>query len=264
MTFLRTNHTAPRGQHVKLPGEDPQVSARSGQGTALEVRDLTLRYPDGVGPDGAPRTMTALDHVDFAAEAGTMIAVTGPSGSGKSSLLAVASTLVKPTSGAVLIAGRAVEDLKDAQLAALRRESIGTVFQQPNLIPSLTAQEQLVVTAHLRGARGRKLKRARIRAADLLELVGLGEMAGRRPHELSGGQRQRVNIARAIMGNPSVLLVDEPTSALDQERSEEIMRLLQRLTRDFRLATVVVTHDLEFVDLADRRVVMVDGTLTEG
>ena len=263
MTFLRTD-PAPRGQHVKLPGDGPDPSPQPGRGTALAVRDLTLRYPDGVAPDGTPRTMTALDRVDFAAEAGTMTAVTGPSGSGKSSLLAVASTLVRPTSGTVSIAGRAVGDLKDAQLAELRRERIGTVFQQPNLIPSLTAQEQLVVTAHLRGARGRRLKRARSRAGDLLELVGLGEMAGRRPHELSGGQRQRVNIARAIMGSPSVLLVDEPPSALDRERSEEIMRLLRGLTRDFRLASVVVTHDLEFVDLADRRVVMVDGTLTEG
>ena len=261
MTFLRTD-PAPRGQHVKLPGDGPDPSPQPRRGTALAVRDLTLRYPDGVAPDGTPRTMTALDRVDFAAEAGTMTAVTGPSGSGKSSLLAVASTLVRPTSGTVSIAGRAVGDLKDAQLAELRRERIGTVFQQPNLIPSLTAQEQLVVTAHLRGARGRRLKRARSRAGDLLELVGLGEMAGRRPHELSGGQRQRVNIARALVNDPAVLLVDEPTSALDHERGAAILDLLTTLTRRRGTATVLVTHDQAHLAGVDAVVEIRDGRIS--
>lgn len=229
---------------------------------AFELRDVCLVYPDGKGPDGAPSTITALDNVSLSAVPGTMTALTGPSGSGKSSLLAVASTLLKPTSGEVLIGETSVDRLSDKELARLRRNEVGTVFQQPNLIASLNAVDQLLVTSHIRGARGAAKRQARERAQQLLELVGLDGAGRRRPHELSGGQRQRVNIARALMGEPRLLLVDEPTSALDQERSAEVMQLLKNLTQTFDLATVVVTHDLEFVDMADREVTMLDGTLT--
>lgn len=228
---------------------------------ALQLRDVTLTHQDGQGPDGAPRTVTALDAVNFSAHRGTMTAVTGPSGSGKSSLLAVSSTLARPTAGEVLIDGRDTAGLPEKERARLRRESVGTVFQQPNLIPSLKTLDQLLVTSHIRGARRSAMREARERAHGLLESVGLGEVASRRPHELSGGQRQRVNIARALMGQPSVLLVDEPTSALDQRRSEEVMQLLKNLTGTFDLATVVVTHDLEFVPMAGREVTMLDGRL---
>lgn len=175
----------------------------------LLVHDVTLTYPDGDG------RLTALDAVRLEVPAGTLTAVIGPSGSGKSSLLAVAATLVTPDSGRVVVAGQDTTALGAAEKSALRRDRIGIVFQQPNLLASLTAVEQLQVMAHLSGRPVRVLRR---RALDLLDAVGLADKAGKRPHELSGGQRQRINIARALMNEPSVLLVDEPTSALDHER----------------------------------------------
>jgi putative ABC transport system ATP-binding protein len=136
---------------------------------------------------------------------------------------------------------------------------VGIIFQQPNLLPSLTAVEQLVISAHLRG---KTAKAARARAAGLLDVVGLSASAGKLPHQLSGGQRQRVNIARALMGSPKVLLVDEPTAALDHERSAAIVGLLRQVTTEFGVATVMVTHDTEFVPLTDAVATMRDGRLT--
>ena len=133
------------------------------------------------------------------------------------------------------------------------------IFQQPNLIPSLNAAEQLVVTEDLRG---KSRSTARTRARELLDVVGLADAAHRRPHELSGGQRQRVNIARALMGSPTVLLVDEPTAALDHDRSDSVVRLLCRITREFDVATLMVTHDTEFLPLTDSVATMRDGVLS--
>lgn len=228
---------------------------------ALRLEDVSLTYPDGVDEHGHPRTVRALDAVDFTAVAGTVTALVGPSGSGKSSLLAVAATLIRPSSGAVFLTDREITGLPEKELAQLRRTEIGMIFQQPNLLPSLTALEQLVLTAHLRGARGADLKRAQEQAGELLELVGLTASADRRPHQLSGGQRQRVNIARALMSRPQLMLVDEPTAALDHHRSREIIDLIVAATRHFGTATVVVTHDTEFVPLTDRSVTMRDGCL---
>lgn len=237
------------------------TSAATSPEAALRLENVSLVYPDGTDGDGRPRTVRALDAVDLSADAGTVTALVGPSGSGKSSLLAVAATLVRPSSGAVLLGGTEITGLPGQELARLRRARIGMVFQQPNLLPSLTALDQLVLTAHVRGARRRDLGRARERAGELLELVGLGAAAARRPHQLSGGQRQRVNIARALMGSPQVLLVDEPTAALDHPRSREIVDLIVDATRRFGTATVVVTHDTELVPLTDRCVTMRDGRL---
>ncbi|GAA1348881.1 ABC transporter ATP-binding protein [Arthrobacter koreensis] len=222
--------------------------------TALVLKDVTLEYPDGQN-----NTVRALDIVSLSAVRGTVTGLAGPSGSGKSSLLAVAATLIPPTSGTVEVNGSDVGGLDDTGRARLRREEIGIVFQQPNLLPSLTAVEQLVAVAHLRGE---STGPAAERAAELLGIVGLGGQASQRPHQLSGGQRQRVNIARALMGNPSLLLVDEPTAALDHERSASIMKLLREVTEEFKVATILVTHDVEFLPLADVVVRMRDGVLT--
>lgn len=219
----------------------------------LTLSDVTLTYPDGDG------RLTALDRVSLEVPAGSLTAVVGPSGSGKSSLLAVAATLVTPDEGRVVVAGTRTEGLGRAGLAALRRERIGIVFQQPNLLPSLTAVEQLQVMTHLSG---RAARAARGRALELLDAVGLADQAHRRPHQLSGGQRQRVNIARALMNDPAVLLVDEPTSALDHERGAAVLDLLTALTRERSTATVLVTHDRAHLDRMDRTVAMDDGRLT--
>ena len=222
--------------------------------TALILKNVTLEYPDGQN-----NTIRALDNVSLSAVRGTVTGLAGPSGSGKSSLLAVAATLISPTSGTVEVNGSDVGGLDDTGRARLRREEIGIVFQQPNLLPSLTAVEQLVAVADLRGeSTGPAAKRA----AELLGVVGLSGQANQRPHQLSGGQRQRVNIARALMGNPSLLLVDEPTAALDHERSASIMKLLREVTEEFKVATILVTHDVEFLPLADVVVRMRDGVLT--
>jgi putative ABC transport system ATP-binding protein len=219
---------------------------------ALSLTNITLEYPDGDG------TVTALDRATLNVDAGEFVSLVGPSGSGKSSLLAVAATLVKPTSGIVTIDGEDATGLADKALTTLRRDKVGIIFQQPNLLASLTAAEQLIIGDHLRG---KPLRAAAVRAGELLEVVGLADSARKRPHQLSGGQRQRVNIARALMGSPSVLLVDEPTAALDHERSESIVRLLRRVTDEFGVATVMVTHDTEFVPLTDAVATMRDGVL---
>lgn len=228
---------------------------------ALRVTDLCLEYPDGTDEQGEPRTVRALGRVSLELAAGTMTALVGPSGSGKSSLLAVAAGLIRPSSGSVSVAGRRLEELPERELAGVRREHTGIVFQQSNLLASLTARKQLVLAAHVAGARGKELARARARADALLAQVGLENCANRRPHQLSGGQRQRVNITRALMNRPQLLLVDEPTAALDHARSRSVMELLADLTHTFGLASLVVTHDTEFVPLADACVSMQDGHL---
>ncbi|MFE9533306.1 ABC transporter ATP-binding protein [Streptomyces sp. NPDC006691] len=219
----------------------------------LLLDGVTLTYPDGEG------RLTALDAVSLAVAAGTVTACVGPSGSGKSSLLAVAATLVTPDSGRVVVAGTDTAGLGPARKAALRRDSIGIVFQQPNLLPALTAAEQLQVMAHLAG---RKPREVRERARELLAAVGLADQAHRRPHQLSGGQRQRINIARALMNEPAVLLVDEPTSALDHERGAAVLDLLLTLTRERATATVLVTHDRTHLERMDAVVTMADGRLS--
>ncbi|KUL47433.1 ABC transporter ATP-binding protein [Streptomyces sp. NRRL F-4489] len=222
---------------------------------SLELTDVTLTYPDG------DTRLTALDAVSLTVPAGRLTVVIGPSGSGKSSLLAVAATLIRPDRGRVVIDGTDTGGLSRAELTALRRTTIGTVFQQPNLLPSLTAAEQLQVMAHLDGRPPRK---ARARARELLAAVGLEAQAERRPHQLSGGQRQRVNIARALMNEPAVLLVDEPTSALDHERGAAVLDLLAGLTRERGTATVLVTHDRAHLEGVDAVAEVRDGRLRPG
>ena len=222
---------------------------------SLDLTGVTLTYPDG------GHRLTALADVTLAVPRGGLTAVVGPSGSGKSSLLAVAATLVTPDAGTVTVDGTVTTGLSRAELAALRRGAVGIVFQQPNLLPALTCAEQLQVMARIAG---RSPARARPRAMELLDAVGLAGLAGRRPHQLSGGQRQRVGLARALMNAPAVLLADEPTSALDRTRAAAAVALIARLTREHATATLLVTHDPAHLAVADRVVEVRDGRLHGG
>ena len=222
----------------------------------ITLDDVTLTFPDGAG------RVTAVDQVTLHGRPGVVTGITGPSGSGKSSILALAATLIRPDSGRVLIDEEDATQLSAEQATRLRREKIGIVFQQSNLLPSLTAREQLQVMGELGGARRRPVRTAvRDRVDDLLDAVGLTGHADKRPAQLSGGQRQRVAIARALVRQPSVLLVDEPTSALDQERGAAIMDLIARLTHTQETATLLVTHDLVHSPTLDEIVTVVDGRL---
>jgi putative ABC transport system ATP-binding protein len=216
----------------------------------LTLTDVRLTYPDG------DRRLVALDAVNLRIAPAELVAVTGPSGSGKSSLLAVAGALTTPESGTVRVEDTDVTSLDQNGRDRLRRERIGFVFQQANLLASLTALDQLLLVAHLSGASRR---RAEARGRGLLDRVGLGGKADKRPHQLSGGERQRVGVARALMRRPALLLVDEPTSALDHDRGEVVVRLLRDITHEQQVATVMVTHDLQYLHLADRTVTMRDG-----
>ncbi|MEU3645725.1 ABC transporter ATP-binding protein [Lentzea sp. NPDC034063] len=222
---------------------------------SLTLTDVTLTYPDGES------RLTALDQVSLDVPRGSLTAVVGPSGSGKSSLLAVAATLIAPDSGTVTVDGTTTTGMTRGDLTDLRRHKIGIVFQQPNLLPALTACEQLQVMAQIDG---RSPAKARARALELLDAVGLAPQAQRRPHQLSGGQRQRVNIARALMNAPTVLLVDEPTSALDHERGAVVLDLLTRLTHQRATATVLVTHDRGHLTDVDQIAEVHDGRLSPG
>lgn len=222
--------------------------------TPLTLDTVRLTYPDGED------RLVALDDVTLTVAAGELVAITGPSGSGKSSLLAVAGTLITPESGRILVDGTDVATLDARARDRLRLDRIGFVFQQANLLASLTALDQLLLVAHLRGD---DQTTARARATTLLDRVGLAAKAHRRPARLSGGERQRVGVARALMGRPAVLLVDEPTSALDHERGTAIVQLLRGITAEQNLATVLVTHDLHHLHLVDRVAHMSDGRLDE-
>ncbi|WMX46208.1 ABC transporter ATP-binding protein [Streptomyces roseicoloratus] len=241
---------------MTTPATDHQATAATtdtaGPG-GLRLDDVTLTLGDG---DAA---VTALDHVGLTVAPGEFVAVVGPSGSGKSSLLAVAGGLQRPTSGTVHIAGTELTALSDKERTAARRRHIGFVFQQSNLLASLTVREQLLLPLHIDG---RLDTAARTRADELIEAVGLTHRADSRPHQLSGGERQRAGLARALMTSPAVLLVDEPTSALDRVRSAEAVRLIAEQTHERGTATVMVTHDTAIMDAADRVYEMVDGRLS--
>jgi len=224
----------------------------------IRLDNITLTFPDG------DNRVTAVNQVSLTAHPGTVTGITGPSGSGKSSLLAVAATLIRPDSGQVIIDDIDATRLTPGEATETRRDKIGIVFQQSNLIPSLTALEQLSVMNEL-GARHSRRNRGQAakRAETLLDAEGLGDHRDKRPHQLSGGQRQRVNIARALMNDPSALLVDEPTSALDQERGASIIELILRLTDELNTSTLLVTHDLVHLPRMHGVVNLVDGTLVD-
>ena len=221
----------------------------------LTVSDVVLELGDG------GQKITALDHVTFGVADGELLAVLGPSGAGKSSLLAVCGGLRHPTSGAVSIGGKELTAMQDRELTRLRLQSIGFVFQQSNLISSLSAVDQLLLMVHLAGRRPGKADRER--ALALLGSVGMAHRADRRPDQLSGGERQRIGIARALMTKPSLLLVDEPTSMLDQVRGRQIVDLLRDQCHQHQVAAVMVTHYQTMLNAADSSLHIVDGRLQE-
>lgn len=220
--------------------------------TALTLTDVTLTLPAG------DETVTALDHVSLEVAKGELVAIVGPSGSGKSSLLAVAGALMPPTSGSVIVGGQDLTAASRKRLSRIRRDLIGFVFQSTNLLPALTARDQLLMVPHMAG--GIRAEH-RAKAEELLASVGMSHRADRRPAQLSGGERQRVGIARALMGDPQVLLVDEPTSALDHARADEVVALLSERAHATGTACVMVTHDLEVLTHTDRVLRMHDGVL---
>jgi putative ABC transport system ATP-binding protein len=201
----------------------------------------------------------ALRGVDLAVAPGELVAVMGPSGSGKSTLLHVAGGLDTPSSGEVLVEGRNLAALSPAQVAAVRRRSVGYVFQDLNLVPSLSAVENVALPLELDGVPGR---RARREARAALDEVGIGELAGRFPDDMSGGQQQRVAIARALVGPRRLLLADEPTGALDSSTGEEVLRVL-RARCEAGAAGVLVTHEARHAAWADRVVFLRDGVVVD-
>ncbi len=207
-----------------------------------------------------PTTVHALDGVSIRIDAGEYVAITGPSGSGKSTLMNVVGCLDRPDSGEYHLNGEAVESLSGDRLAAVRNRSIGFVFQNFNLLPRLTALENVEVPlVYGRIPRNERRKRAR----QMLDRVGLADRAGHRPNELSGGQRQRVAIARALATDPAIILADEPTGALDTRTGEEVMELFGELNRE-GASIVMVTHEPHIAAHATRTIHILDGRVGNG
>ncbi len=217
----------------------------------VEARDITKTYSIG------DRNIRVLENVSLSVPKGDFLVVAGSSGSGKTTLLSLLSGLDKPTSGRVLLENRDITDTSEDDLAPLRNEIIGFVFQAFHLVPSLTALENVMFPAELKHD-----SRARTRALDLLKRVG---MQGRRenfPHQLSGGEKQRVAICRAVINNPKIIFADEPTGNLDSENGRAVLDLLVEFQKERRTTLVLVTHSREIAEMADRVIVLKDGRIT--
>jgi putative ABC transport system ATP-binding protein len=221
--------------------------------SALELRQISKIYGSG------PTEVRALLEVDLSVERGELVAIMGPSGSGKSTLLTIAGSLEEPTAGQVLVDGLDLASVSRSQRARMRRRAIGYVFQDFNLLPGLTALENVTLPLELDGVRA---KAARSTGLEALEELDVAEHADRYPDELSGGERQRVAIARAIVGERGLLLADEPTGALDSVNGEAVMRLLRAATQR-GVAGVVVTHEAQLASWADRVVFLRDGHIVD-
>jgi putative ABC transport system ATP-binding protein len=219
---------------------------------------LELRQVSKVYGEGAPE-VHALRKVSLEVDAGMMVVVMGPSGSGKSTLLTIAGSLEEPTSGQVLVAGRDIVTMSRNDKARLRRQSIGYVFQDFNLLPGLTAAENVALPLELDGVGARTAREAGLRALDGL---GLADRASNYPDQLSGGERQRVAIARAVVGDRQLLLADEPSGALDSANGQAVMRMIHAACQR-GVAAVVVTHDAQLASWADRVVFIRDGSIVD-
>ena len=219
----------------------------------IQLAGVTKRF-DGRAP------VTALEGVDLAIGRGEMVSIVGPSGSGKSTLLNLIGALDRPSSGTLRVDGESLGALSDDALTFVRRDKIGFIFQFFNLLPTLSALENVALPLHLRGwSRGRAIDRAR----ELLALVHLGDRLAHLPEELSGGQRQRVAIARALAVYPPILLADEPTGNLDTNTGQDILSLIRDLHRRFDTTIVIVTHDTHVAEQCTRTIALCDGRVVE-
>jgi putative ABC transport system ATP-binding protein len=228
---------------------EPRVVAVA---AVVSARELTRRYGEG---DSA---VDALRGVSLEIAAGQLTAVMGPSGSGKSTLMHILAGLDRPTSGTVAVAGTEITDLNDRQLTRLRREHVGFIFQFFNLLPMLTARENIALPLSLAG-----VKSENGWVEELSAKVGLTERLSHRPAELSGGQQQRVAIARALVSRPTVMFADEPTGNLDSTTSGEILELLRESVSSYGQTTVMVTHDAQAAAIADRILFLADGLIVK-
>ncbi len=219
----------------------------------IEAVDITRTLPLG------GETVEILRGLTFTVAPGEWIALTGPSGSGKSTLLGILAGLDSPTAGRIAIDGVDITRLGERDMARLRNRTIGVVFQSFNLIGSLTAQENVEAPLYVGASRSR----ARDAAREMLDLVGLSDRLGHRPHQLSGGQQQRVAIARALVTRPSLLIADEPTGNLDSVTGEQVLALVARIRRELGVTVVVATHDTAVAAHADRTLHIVDGLLAD-
>lgn len=218
----------------------------------LSVRSLTKSFPSGT------RELTVLNRVSFSINEGTSCAIVGPSGSGKTTLLGLCAGLDKPTAGTVMLKNQKISGLNESELSKVRNEQIGFVFQSFQLIPTLTALENVMVPIELRGT---AYKDVEARALELLDQVGLAERVHHYPNQLSGGEQQRVGLARAFIHQPDVLFADEPTGNLDGETGAQIETLLFDLNRSLGTTLVIVTHDRELASKCDRIIELKNGAV---
>lgn len=231
---------------------DEVEGERTGDTPALEMEAVRKVY------EVADEEVIALDHADLTLGADEIIALVGPSGSGKTTLCSIAGGILSPTSGRVVVGGRDISGYSAKELTEFRRDSVGFVFQTVNLIPFLTARENLLVVDEI-GSRDRK--EAKRRADQLLEELGLRGRGGSLPAQLSGGQKQRVAIGRSLMNNPALVLFDEPTSALDTKLGDQMVKLIREEMKSRGTAAIIVTHDDRITGYADRTVHITDGRL---
>lgn len=222
--------------------------------TALQANTVLKTYQN------AGQTINAVDHVSIEVKAGEFVALVGPSGSGKTTLLALLAGLLKPSAGQVLIDNSPLWQMNDAQRTRFRGDKIGFIFQASNLVPFLTAQENVELMLKLKGRLDRDGK---TRASDLLNRLGLGDRLNNLPSQMSGGQQQRVAIARALIHEPAVVLADEPTASLDTERAYQVVQTLQSLIHEQKRAGIMVTHDLRMCRYVDRVIRMRDGKVAQ-
>ena len=218
--------------------------------TILSVEGLTKIYGSG------DTAVTALDHVSFTVEKGEFVAIVGASGSGKSTLMNLIGGIDEPTSGRVVIDGQELYAMNESARAIFRRRNIGMVFQFYNLVPTLTAAENIMLPYLLDKREPEKAK-----LAEILALTGLSERAGHLPSALSGGQQQRVSLGRALINDPAFILADEPTGNLDSRASRDVMELLQLANRRYQQTLLLITHDEKIALLADRILTIADGRL---